>query len=425
MSVIARASANTSAAATTTTTTSAASAKTKEISVSMASTRASDKHSDKKQDAEDDDEDVIAAASVLGHIKQDVTAAPVSAKEKQQKKLVGSHPSIPSMDLRHQATIQSAQQKLMNMKDISKLNISIESRKKLTMLIKFLKLGNDQLSERIDKLIDSIDEHVQKHQNRQASDSSSSHSHNNLEITSLTNDIVTTVKKIVNVVSKLPAQSFSEPARDKIREALLRLPANWSNNELHFITGNDDTDDADADADADDADSISSSSSSDDAEYEDSRESFEPNENSSIPVIRVTNKQLFQKVRRPSITRRLMNSLMEYRKGKSRKLSKSHHKMKKWFKRKIKGQLLNESNGRVLILAQESLDMVSNIIRTCSESLDKAEEWNVGKQLIQQRALNQLTAVTEEAEVDGDGDEPAADGRRLRDATPEIVIRDR
>lgn len=296
---------------------------------------------------------------------------PTGVQEAPAVRIVANHsaPIMPRpLDLRHKATLQSAQQSLQNIKDLSALNLNIESRKKLAMLIKFLKLGNTQLSERIERLIGAVDRH-----RKDSSETQGKESEPRADINAISSEIVSTVKKIVNVVSKVPAQSFSEPARGKIREALLKLPTNWSNNELHFITGDDLGDDA--------RDLESSSGASDDdsshSDYEDSKESFEP-----IPTIRVTNKRMFQKVRRPSITRRLLNSLLEYRQ------ISGQPQMKKWIRNKIRRQVATDSpNGKVLILAQESLDMINKIIRTCNESLDRAESWNVQRQSVHQEEL--------------------------------------
>lgn len=324
---------------------------------------------------------------------------------------IRKRPKLPTMQkpigLRQQATLQSAventQKSLQNIKDLSALNINIESRKKLTMLIKFLKLGNNQLSERIERLIDNVDKHRSKLEPTKSQPN---------DINAITSDIILTIKKVVNVVSKVPAQSFSESARNKIREALLKLPTNLSNNELHFLTGDDLTSivsssssSEDEEEDEGDQDKEEVNDEGSNSDYEDSKESLDP-----IPTIRVTNKRLFQKIRRPSITRRLLNSILEYRQVKK---GKSQLKMKKWFREKIKDQVMNDSNGKVLILAQESLDMINKIIRTCSESLDRAENWNIERQLTHQKELSNKLMDIEKPNDTHTG--------ANRESTPEII----
>ena len=46
-----------------------------------------------------------------------------------------------------------------------------------------------------------------------------------------------------------------------------------------------------------------------------------------------------------------------------------------------------DTNGKVLVLAQESLDMINKIIKFCNENLDKAETWNSSKQVQQRENL--------------------------------------
>ncbi|GMF03128.1 unnamed protein product [[Candida] boidinii] len=211
--------------------------------------------------------------------------------------------------LRHQANLSSyasTQRTLQDLKDLNMINFSIESRKKLTMLINFLKLGNRQLSDRIENLIHSVENERNKNlkivKNSDSSDSDKDESNNNSPSSSssyssllnkfkenessansssstqeLKDDIIITVKKIVNVVSKVSANSLPEPARSRVREALLKLPSNWAfaikeSNDIvsHNVSrtknsenGNDDTIDSDSDLDSDDDDDDNSDNSSD------------------------------------------------------------------------------------------------------------------------------------------------------------------
>lgn len=295
----------------------------------------------------------------------------------------------------------SAGKSLHELKHLSTLNLNIQSREKLTMLIHFLRLGNSQLSERIDNLLELVDlkrEKLKKSKpnNTAATNTTSTTSttHSDLSIQQIKSDIVSTVKKIVNVVSKVSAESLSEPARSNVREALLKLPTNWAtilNNESIFSLHLDD-DDEDEDEDNDDDDDSDSDSDSDDR-YNDTYDNETDLKNSksppasTIPTIEVNNSTIFKRVRKPSVTKRLIQSLIEYRKNKGYEFDKNKKKIKKWFREKIKYQIMNDSNGKILILAQESLDMINKIIKFCNENLDKAENWNNDKNLNNQLKL--------------------------------------
>ncbi|GAV27469.1 hypothetical protein PMKS-000937 [Pichia membranifaciens] len=303
-------------------------------------------------------------------------------------------------NLRQQIAISSAvsaQKSLQDLKHLSSLNLNIESRKRLTMLIHFLKLGSSQLSERIDNLIQSVDEKRQKLSVKSGfSGESRSNSEPDINIQQIKSDIVTTVKKIVNVVSKVSAQSLSEPARSNVREALLKLPTNWAtmlNNEPMFSVGVDDEYDfnSEEDEEEDEEDDEDDEDEDDFKEAQESRigspsptsmseENSRSGEIENIPTMTVNNQTIFQRKRKPSISRRLLTSLLRYRKTKGGGLEQNTLKLKKWFREKIKDQIMHDSSGKVLILAQESLDMVNKITKFCNESLDKAEHWNNDRQ---------------------------------------------
>ncbi|GMG28042.1 unnamed protein product [[Candida] boidinii] len=194
------------------------------------------------------------------------------------------------------------------------------------MLINFLKLGNRQLSDRIENLIHSVENERSKNlkivKNSESSDSdkdesndhpssssssSSSFSNKIKENQSLSNsstqelkdDIIITVKKIVNVVSKVSANSLPEPARSRVREALLKLPSNWAfaikeSNDIvsHNVprtknsgNENDDTIDSDSDLDSDDdnSDNTDDSEDSDSDENSDNDKFEDPKEYLSCP----------------------------------------------------------------------------------------------------------------------------------------------
>ncbi|OUM53667.1 hypothetical protein BVG19_g2971 [[Candida] boidinii] len=431
--------------------------------------------------------------------------------------------------LRHQANLSSyasTQRTLQDLKDLNMINFSIESRKKLTMLINFLKLGNRQLSDRIENLIHSVENERSKNlktvKNSDSSDSDKDESNDhpssssssssflnkikenqsasNSSTQELKDDIIITVKKIVNVVSKVSANSLPEPARSRVREALLKLPSNWAfaikeSNDIisHNVprtensgNENDDTIDSDSDLDSDDDNSDNTDDSedsdsdenSDNDKFEDSKEYLScppspkqkrtpnPNNNqfvdtgsplittttittsntanntsypSALPSIKQTdnnnskNNNINSNIRkRKSISEQLLSNLIKYssmskkrrEEKKKRKLElsridtivvqsnsnspsanisinnsgcgivKKKHKKRNWLRHTIKKQLLYDPNGKILIVAQESLDMINKVIKFCNDSLDKAETWNLHKQNQQTHQLvNKLETI--------------------------------
>ncbi|CDK24843.1 unnamed protein product [Kuraishia capsulata CBS 1993] len=273
----------------------------------------------------------------------------------------------------------AAQRKtLLDIKELGMMNLSIESRKKLTMLINFLKIGNKQLSSRIDSLIELCDRQQPKDEDEfvdaksqisrtasmdsltainstdevnssslvkeesqvvtQTAEESSGDSTSNsspaaaasntpsasatddLFLQQLKQEIVGTVKKIVNVVSKFSGNSLPEPARSNVREVLLKLPINW-------------------------ATAINQDGPEEDQQAQQQRQEH-----------------------RKSILSNLYSKYMQKK---------------------------PDPNERVLILAQESLDMIQKVMKFCNDSLDKAENWNLAKQTQQQtKLLNKLETMT-------------------------------
>ncbi|KAG7884550.1 hypothetical protein KL938_001677 [Ogataea parapolymorpha] len=299
--------------------------------------------------------------------------------------------------LRQQVTISSAistQKSLQDLTELSVLNLNIESRRRLTMLINFLKIGNTQLSERIENLINVL---ANEHDVSKSRSSSPDNIHGGastlslpslasvssaaslaslpnsdetpklspeaeIPVQQLKNEIVGTVKKIVNVVSKVSANSLPEPARSNVREMLLKLPTNWA---MSLEQNMSESEDEDSD---DETKTI----------YEDSLEYPDQNAES-------------QKRKSRSLAQQLLANLFKYR----NKTQKNIVQPNNWFKKSIRDQILSDRNGKVLILAQESLDMINKIIKFCNENLDKAETWNISKQTQQAAHLmNKLQNIT-------------------------------
>jgi len=308
-----------------------------------------------------------------------------------------SHAVLPRIgpDLRQQVTINSAisaQRSLQDLTELSVINLNIESRRRLEMLIHFLKLGNGQLSERIENLIRQVE--TRRQESRRSSTVSSENSDETASsdgstfatesysqfisddsVQQIKNDIVTTVKKIVNVVSKVSASSMSEPARSNVREILLKLPSNWAAMfEKEKRQGGDNSEDLESSSSEDengDSTGKDDDASSVDTRYEDSMEFQKADQ---------------KKADQSSFTPSLLSNLFRYKGGLGRSTMTSL-KARKWFRRKIRSQMSYDTNGKVLVLAQESLDMINKIIKFCNENLDKAETWNSSKQVQQRENL--------------------------------------
>ncbi|VEU23381.1 DEKNAAC104609 [Brettanomyces naardenensis] len=372
-----------------------------------------------------------------------------SSAARQQPYAAFGHARFPRVapNLRQQVTITSAisaQKSLQDLTELSVINLNIESRKRLEMLIHFLKLGNSQLSECIENLMkmvesrrqdsvlssprspavfDSDTEPSDNGHNDLLTEDNRIHAFDNSSTTSLTSlpransvtsidsnsqffsdesiqqmkdDIVTTVKKIVNVVSKVSANSLSEPARSNVREALLRLPSNWAaifeqEQQQQQRTGGaenmdvDEGEDDDSDSEYSDSETLNSDNTSIDTRYEDSREELHNQDGKSKGVVKKEKSPPAKHIRR-SVTQRLLANLFRYRGGVSSR-STTTFQAKQWFKSKIRNQMMYDPNGKILILAQESLDMINKIIKFCNESLDKAENWNTSKQQQQRQTL--------------------------------------
>lgn len=174
-----------------------------------------------------------------------------------------------------------------------KLNMSIESKKRLVTCLHLLKLANNQLSNKVSFLQELVQQEQRTRKSRRSkaikSGTSEEHSDNeqffdasdNLDeqSTVIKMEVVGTVKKVYSIVSKFTGSSLPEPARSQVRETLLKLPTNWSTS---------------------------------------------------------------------------MNSTNMSKYTSSKKIS---------------------TNGKVLILARESLDMVGNVMNVVDNTLGKAEEW--------------------------------------------------
>ncbi|KAL3229180.1 Transcriptional repressor OPI1 [Nakaseomyces bracarensis] len=213
-----------------------------------------------------------------------------------------------------------------------KLNMSIESKKRLITCLHLLKLANNQLAEKVASLQDVVEKEQEEMTNPGASGiKSEEHGHDEDQefydaaesvderSGELGLEIVGTVKKVYSLISKYTGNSLPEPARSQVRESLLNLPTNWNTSIHNGITYN-----------GHGTLSATTSNTSDSSVV--STTSYP----SIIPV---------------------------------------------------------SSNGKYLILAKESLNMVQSVIDVVDSTLGKAEEWVKQKQelkeMIRQKFLEQ------------------------------------
>lgn len=112
--------------------------------------------------------------------------------------------------------LHNQQQKLQQLN----LNVSIESKKNLKTLLRFVRLANDRLSLGVDNLQNLLSEKEKKlGLDPQRSNKSEGLQH-------VKKDIVLTVKKAVMMISKVAGNSLPEPAKAHVRDVLLKLPEN-------------------------------------------------------------------------------------------------------------------------------------------------------------------------------------------------------
>ncbi|CCK69652.1 transcriptional regulator OPI1 KNAG_0C05540 [Huiozyma naganishii CBS 8797] len=221
-----------------------------------------------------------------------------------------------------------------------KLNMSIESKKRLFTCLHLLKLANKQLSDKVTYLQDLVqkeDDASYKAGHRQNPNTARLHTQNPVkheheetedrffdafdsteteeQATVIKMEVVGTIKKVYHMISRFTGSSLPEPARSQVRETLLNLPTNWSSSVSNLI----------------------------------------PNEPSGTAgATRVPPKSYIYETSK---------------RGRSDTNSS--------------GDMTNHAlttNGKVLILAKESLDMVQNVMDVVDTTLGRAEEWVKHKQ---------------------------------------------
>lgn len=120
------------------------------------------------------------------------------------------------------------------------LNLSIESKKRIATCLQLLMLANKQLSSKIQHLQSLIAKEQELINSKKSSEEDSKQEDQEEDqqqdeipeedetTLQIKQEIVTTVKKVVSLISKYAGNSLPEPARSNVRQTLLRLPTKWA-----------------------------------------------------------------------------------------------------------------------------------------------------------------------------------------------------
>lgn len=210
-------------------------------------------------------------------------------------------------------------------------SISKESRMRLRYCLNLLRLANSRLANTVGRLQELIQREkaaaiaqnlLQQHQNSSSGDyPMASDSDSEDTVTFLKQDLISTIRKVVTVVSTFAGNSLPEPARSHVKHYILQLPLNWA---LALTPEEEEEQEASCKAKADNNNRASSPSS----------------ESSSSSIHMSDGEGL----------------------GSSAAQAAIHAKQV-------------EAGGRLLSLAQEALDMLGNIISIVGDTLDRAESW--------------------------------------------------
>ncbi|KAG5370398.1 Transcriptional repressor OPI1 [Yarrowia sp. C11] len=243
-------------------------------------------------------------------------------------------------------------------------SLSQDSRKRLRYCLHLLKLANAHLASTVTKLQGAIAEetayslaqsiaanHV-PHNERQAYLHQPPSTEPALSITALKADVVSTIRKIIKVVSQYAGNSLPEPARSHIRTYILGLPSRWASTTASTnITP-------------------TRSPAASQSPVGSPKECVTPNHQGP-----------------PLPTNTVSSPVPE---GPSDEQLSRH-------------RIEVEAGGKVLILANEALDMLGNIISIVDGTLERAEGWCEGINRVKQRV------GLGEAAVPGAANEAAAE----------------
>ena len=257
-----------------------------------------------------------------------------------------------------------------------KLNMSIESKKRLVTCLHLLKLANKQLSDKISCLQDLVEKEQVHPLHKQDGNARTTTGAGEDETSSDEDDddeeffdaseqvnaseqsivvkmeVVGTVKKVYSLISKFTANSLPEPARSQVRESLLNLPTNW----------------------------------------------FDSVHSTSLPH----------------------HASFHYANCEEQKVEQQQQQIRnKDGDDSASPSSSVTANGKVLILAKESLEMVRNVMGVVDSTLGKAEEWVKQKQevkeMIRERFLQQQQQYRQQQQKDGNYVKPSQDNVDSKD----------
>ncbi|CAI4426026.1 BAP_1a_G0023130.mRNA.1.CDS.1 [Saccharomyces cerevisiae] len=275
-----------------------------------------------------------------------------------------------------------------------KLNMSIESKKRLVTCLHLLKLANKQLSDKISCLQDLVEKEQVHPLHKQDGNARTTTGAGEDETSSEEDDddeeffdaseqvnaseqsivvkmeVVGTVKKVYSLISKFTANSLPEPARSQVRESLLNLPTNWF-------------------------DSVHSTSLPHHASFH----------YANCEEQKVEQQQQQQQLQQQLLQQQLLQQQQQKRNKDGDDSASPSSSV--------------TANGKVLILAKESLEMVRNVMGVVDSTLGKAEEWVKQKQevkeMIRERFLQQQQQYRQQQQKDGNYIKPSQDNVDSKD----------
>ncbi|CAI4525376.1 ASN_collapsed_G0023420.mRNA.1.CDS.1 [Saccharomyces cerevisiae] len=262
--------------------------------------------------------------------------------------------------------------------------MSIESKKRLVTCLHLLKLANKQLSDKISCLQDLVEKEQVHPLHKQDGNARTTTGAGEDETSSDEDDddeeffdaseqvnaseqsivvkmeVVGTVKKVYSLISKFTANSLPEPARSQVRESLLNLPTNW----------------------------------------------FDSVHSTSLPHHASTKVEQQQQQQQQQLLQQQLLQQQQQKRNKDGDDSASPSSSV-------------TANGKVLILAKESLEMVRNVMGVVDSTLGKAEKWVKQKQevkeMIRERFLQQQQQYRQQQQKDGNYIKPSQDNVDSKD----------
>ncbi|ODQ66891.1 Opi1-domain-containing protein [Nadsonia fulvescens var. elongata DSM 6958] len=248
-------------------------------------------------------------------------------------------------------------------------SLSEESRRRLRYCLHLLKLANNHLAATVQKLQDAIAEEQSKETARfiasqnvpqerggllnqptesddaETNFNSGTTSNSNKKISAILNlkaDVINTIRKVVTVISAYAGNSLPEPARSHVKNYILRLPSQWASNFTLNSDNNSNT---------------STVGSQESSRVETPLSSMSAiSSGATTPNILPSSYNDYENLKSPT-----RNSLGMGNENSTASQGRCRQDI--------------EIGGRVLILANESLEMLGNVISVVDDTLQKAELW--------------------------------------------------